>query len=236
MALSLVLYAGVIISFIGALYAFRLFRAGLLLLFVGLILIVVALAIPARSKRVAQQVTLLDNVMPEWQFSERHSITIDAPAADVFEAVRAVRANEIFLFRTLTAIRRMGRAGPESILNAPETIPILDVATRTSFLLLGNKPPHEIVIGARVVKPLKSKRLVREDFYRAGPPGAALAVMNFHVTPDGAGRSVLTTETRVFANTPRVARRFATYWRFILPGSDIIRRSWLRAIKRRAES
>jgi hypothetical protein len=30
-------------------------------------------------------------------------------------------------------------------------------------------------------------------------------------------------------------RRFAIYWRRIHPGSDIIRRMWLRAIKLRAE-
>jgi hypothetical protein len=32
-----------------------------------------------------------------------------------------------------------------------------------------------------------------------------------------------------------MARQFAVYWRLIHPGSDIIRRMWLRAIKRRAE-
>ena len=31
------------------------------------------------------------------------------------------------------------------------------------------------------------------------------------------------------------ARAFAVYWRIIQPGSDIIRRSWLRAVKDRAE-
>jgi hypothetical protein len=43
------------------------------------------------------------------------------------------------------------------------------------------------------------------------------------------------TETRVYAGTPAARRRFAIYWRFIRPGSGIIRRSWLEAIKRRAE-
>jgi hypothetical protein len=31
-------------------------------------------------------------------------------------------------------------------------------------------------------------------------------------------------------------RTFAVYWRIIRPGSGIIRRSWLEAIKRRAEA
>jgi hypothetical protein len=46
----------------------------------------------------------------------------------------------------------------------------------------------------------------------------------------------VTTETRVFADNAAAARRFAVYWRVIQPGSDLIRRGWLRAIKRRAES
>lgn len=59
--------------------------------------------------------------------------------------------------------------------------------------------------------------------------------MNFLVTPDEHGGSNIATETRVFANSDSARRRFAIYWRIIHPGSDIIRRMWLRAIKRRAE-
>ena len=41
-------------------------------------------------------------------------------------------------------------------------------------------------------------------------------------------------ETRVFANSPEARGRFARYWRVIYPGSAIIRRMWLRAVRRRA--
>jgi hypothetical protein len=44
----------------------------------------------------------------------------------------------------------------------------------------------------------------------------------------------VSTETRVFATSPAARRRFAAYWRVIYPGSAIIRRSWLRAIRHRA--
>ena len=59
--------------------------------------------------------------------------------------------------------------------------------------------------------------------------------MNFLVTPADDGGSILTTETRVYANSPAALRRFGIYWRLIHPGSDIIRRMWLRAIALRAE-
>jgi uncharacterized SAM-binding protein YcdF (DUF218 family) len=58
--------------------------------------------------------------------------------------------------------------------------------------------------------------------------------MNFLIAPDGPDGSVVSTETRVFATSPAARRRFAAYWRVIYPGSAIIRRMWLRAIRRRA--
>ena len=61
----------------------------------------------------------------------------------------------------------------------------------------------------------------------------AIAGMNFLVTPDGRGGSIVTTETRVYANSDSARRRFAAYWRVIYPGSALIRRMWLRAIARR---
>ena len=61
-----------------------------------------------------------------------------------------------------------------------------------------------------------------------------VATMNILVTEAGPERSLVTTETRVFANSGPARRRFAAYWRVIYPGSGLIRRMWLRAIQRRA--
>jgi hypothetical protein len=43
------------------------------------------------------------------------------------------------------------------------------------------------------------------------------------------------TETRVFATDAVALRRFTPYWRIIFPGSAILRVTWLRAVKHRAE-
>jgi hypothetical protein len=131
-----------------------------------------------------------------------------------------------------------GQTGPESIMNAPEQKPILDVATQTTFVLLAEEPPRELVIGTVVVAPPKARasgRLTPELFQKKLQPGVALATMNFLVTPDDHGGSTISTETRIYAKNRSALRRFAIYWRVIHPGSDIIRRMWLRAIKQRAE-
>ena len=60
--------------------------------------------------------------------------------------------------------------------------------------------------------------------------------MNFRIQEVDAVHCSLTTETRVYTVGPQVVRGFATYWRMIYPGSALIRRMWLRAIKLRAEA
>jgi hypothetical protein len=135
-------------------------------------------------------------------------------------------------------LRRFGRSGPESIINAPEDQPLLDVATRTGFLLLEDLPPHEVVIGAIVVAPPGTRRRRKfdaEDYKQLALPGFAVATMNFRVEALGGAGSRLITETRVFATDRDALQRFTPYWRVIFPGSAILRLTWLRAIKSRAE-
>jgi hypothetical protein len=204
--------------------------AGVLLGGVGLIL-------PASESRIVRVETRLDEFAPVWQFREFHTIRVAAPPTRVFEAIKRVRADEILLFRMLTWIRRGGQPLPPGILNAGEREPLIDVATRSGFVRLADDVPRELVIGTVVLAPPGTHgTLTPQVFQKDLAPGFALATMNFIVAPDGPGRSVLSTETRVFANSPPARRRFAAYWRLIYPGSAIIRRMWLRAIELRATS
>jgi hypothetical protein len=161
-------------------------------------------------------VSRLDTIMPAWQFWEFHQTRVAAPPERVFEAIKAVTAGEILFFRTLTWIRRLGRRGSESILNAPKDQPILNVATRSGFFVLADDPPSELVFGTDITS-------------------QTFAAINFRVQPADAG-AILSTETRVRATSDRARRRFAAYWFVIYPGSALIRRMWLRAVKRRAEA
>ena len=201
----------------------------------GAILVAIGVSLPTADARVEKRNTRLDEFVPAWQFSERHTIRIAAPPAKVFHAIGRVRANEIALFNTLTWIRRGGRKLPESILNAGETASLLDVATRSGFIYLANDPPREVVVGTVVFTPRGGHGALTAEQFKAGfPPGFVAAAMNFLVTPDGPNSTVVSTETRVFANTATTKRRFARYWRVIYPGSALIRRMWLRAVANRA--
>ncbi len=200
----------------------------------GAVLAAAALFAPASDSRVATASTALDEFGPAWQFHEFHTRRVSASPERVFEAIKQVRADEILLFRTLTWIRRGGRPLPPGVLNAGGDDPIIDVATKGGFVILAERAPHELVIGAIVAAPPGPRIRLAADQFRRPPPGFAVATMNFLVKADGAGASVVSTETRVFANGAHVRRRFAAYWRVIYPGSALIRRMWLRAIDRRA--
>ncbi|MGZ5445650.1 MAG: hypothetical protein ACXW5U_28310 [Thermoanaerobaculia bacterium] len=234
---SAIVYAGFITAFAG--FVFVLIRRprsrGAAIFAIGMLIAMIGFVLPAPEKRAAKVVTHLDESFPRWQFSEEHETPVAATPDRVFKAIRAVRADEIRLFRLLTWIRRGGRDLPENILNAGAERPLLDVATSGGFVYLADDPPREIVVGTVVVAPPGTRgRLTPEVFRKTLPPGFALAGMNFLVTPDGKGGSIVTTETRVYANSDSARRRFAAYWRVIYPGSALIRRMWLRAIARRA--
>jgi len=246
MILTLVAYAGCVITLFGFLALFHPFPAiglprhlhGAALAAVGLLITLGALLVPATETNVATARTRLDEYMPRYQFSERHSIRVNVPPTVAFQAVQRVTADEIRFFRTLTWIRRFGRKGPESILTSPEHMPLLEVATRTTFMQLALEPPAELVVGTLVAKPApESKRpRIPSEFVALALPGFAKAAMNFRVEPDGRGGSVISTETRVFATDDAARRRFGVYWRIILPGSALIRNGWLAAIERRTDT
>lgn len=210
-------------------------RCGVTLAAASVAVALAGLALPAFESRTAAPIARLDEFAPSWQFHEVHSLRIAAPPARVFDAIKQVRADEIFLFRALTWIRRGGRPLPPGILNAGADRPILEVATHGGFIYLADDAPRELVVGAVVAAPAGARRkLTPQRFKEPFPPGFAVAAMNFRVTPDVAGGSLLSTETRVFASNASARRRFAAYWRVIYPGSATIRRMWLRAVARRA--
>ncbi|HEX5761213.1 MAG TPA: hypothetical protein VF121_18660, partial [Thermoanaerobaculia bacterium] len=169
-------------------------RGGLAVGAAGLALVVAGALLPAPTRRVAARTTHLDDFMPAWQFGERHALRVQAPPARVYAAIRSVTADEIRLFRLLTSIRspRLTRRAESILAPAPAT-PILDVALRTTFILLAEEPPRELVVGTVVVGRVAPGKHGPQDFLALTRPGYAKAAMSFHVAPREAGWSLVTT-------------------------------------------
>jgi hypothetical protein len=215
----------------------------------GLVVVVIGASLPSKEIRVAAPRTQLDQFLPTYQFNEFHSVHIAAPKDKVYTALKQVNAEEILFFHTLVWLRRLGRPGPESILNPPPNMPLLEVATKTTFILLAEEPSREIVFGTLIAAPRgwRPRGERTPEAFKAllalGHPGFVLAAMNFRLEDcdttarrDSGPCTLLTTETRIYATDASSRRAFARYWRVIYPGSSLIRRMWLRAIKKRAEA
>ena len=177
-------------------------------------------------------VTLLENVMPVYEMHEVHSIWVPAEPDIAYEALLTVSAREVRLLGPLMRLRALGRSR-----RVPDSgTPLLDEMMKAGFVELGVRPGKEIVLGAigRFWSPLGNRPLEVTDFSRFDEPGYAKAAMNFTVEVEAAGSRV-TTETRIVGTDAAATRKFRTYWLLIRLGSGAIRRSWLKAIRRRLE-
>lgn len=256
MSAVIVVYLGLITMFVGSVSVLKPLKflaihsrwQALAVVAAGLLIVIIGASLPARETRVTTPRTQLDQFVPAWQFNEFHSVRIAAPREKVYTALKQVTADEILFFRTLIWVRRFGRPGPESILNPPPNTPLLEVATKTTFIVLTEEPNQEFVVGTLIAAPpgwRPSGNKTSEGFKALAAsqqPGFALAAMNFRLEDcnppqkDAAPAcTLLTTETRVYATDAPTRRRFARYWRVIYPGSALIRRMWLRAVMKRAE-
>jgi hypothetical protein len=243
---SVVVYLGLAGVMLGALSLLKPLRwlgirtraHGAALLLTGTGVVAIGWALPTPERHGPADGSRLDGVVPVYQFVERHETRIHADPERVYAAVKGVTAGEIQLFRVLTWIRSprwpWGRTR-ETILSAPAGEPILEVALRSGFVLLAEETNREIVFGS-VVCCGGARATSAAEFAALELPGVAKAVMNFRLTQEADGWTQLSTETRVFATDPAACRRFAAYWRVIYPGSALIRRMWLRAIRLRAEA
>lgn len=172
---------------------------------------------------------LIDEFMPEYQFSERHQMVVKAPAAVVRRAAEEWRPDESLLWRALLRLRGLGR--PAGTLR--------EWGEGTGFLRLA-ETDEEIVYGQagrfwelRERSALESPRTA-EDFRAFSDPRSAVAVFNLHGEPLAPDRTLLSTETRVNALSPQARRRFRLYWLLIRPFSGLLRRAMLRGIAARA--
>jgi hypothetical protein len=182
--------------------------------------------------------SLLDEVMPEYDVHEVHELWVPAKPEPAYEAVKAVTAKEVRLFGPFMSLR----AVPARLQRKPRSLdahaPMLTRMLEAGFVDLGAEPGSEVVLGAvgrfwspTGNLPLRTVR-TREDFKVFAEPGYSKAAMNFSVEPQRDG-SLLRTETRVVGTDAEATRKFRRYWWLIGWASAAIRRSWLKAIRRR---
>jgi hypothetical protein len=168
--------------------------------------------------------TLLSEVLPEYDFRERHSRHVAAPPERVFAAVRELCADDTPAVRVLFRLRG---------LRGDTRRPIFDQMERFGFVVVAEEPGRELVVAA-IGQPWRLRGGTRPrgvDFRTFAEPGFAKMALNWRLE-DG----TLSTETRVRLTDAQARRAFRRYWLVIRPFSGLIRRAWLRAVARRAEA
>ena len=118
---------------------------GALILLISLVAAVATLVLPAGDTRIQSQI---DEFAPVYQMGEIRTIRVNAPHDRIYAAIREVTLDEIAFFQTLTWMRRFGRRGRESLIDASGGRLLLETATRTGFFVLAEDPGSELVLGA----------------------------------------------------------------------------------------
>jgi hypothetical protein len=188
---------------------------------------------------------LIDDYLPRWDVRECHHIRVAASPETVYAALSETDLGAAPLVRLLLGARALagaimdGRAGVRSLAGRARAPITLRTFEARGFRRLAERRPAELVIGleGRFWRPDGDLRTpLAESFATTAPAaGTARAVWNFALTSLPDGTTELTTETRVLCADATARRRFLPYWLLIRPGSGLIRRSMLRAVRRSAE-
>ena len=170
----------------------------------------------------------LDDFLPAYEFSERHALAINAPAARIDEAVRSVSISDLPVARMLWWVRRLGRTygtSSKPFVGGELSGVVLD-DVRGEGIVLGLTGQFWRILGGQrdAARPTTA-----DEFLAYERPDTCKAVIDFRV---GSGR--LSTETRVHVADPASRRKFRRYWLVIRPFSGLIRILLLRAARRRA--
>jgi hypothetical protein len=173
---------------------------------------------------------LIDDFMPEYEFSERHERIVAAAADAVRRAVEEWQPRESILWRLLLRMRGL-RAPAGSLRGWAESMGFLCLAETEDEVVYGLAGRFWSLRERDALAPVTSA----EEFRAFDDPGSAASLFNLRVEPLTVARTRLVTETRIHALGPAARRSFRLYWLLIRPFSGLLRREMLRGIAARAE-
>lgn len=183
-------------------------------------------------------VNLMNQLLPEWQFGEEHSLQLDSvtPGQAFASIIPSLSSEDPWIQRSIALrevpgrlLRRLGLSG--------NSLPRQAFGPH-SFTLLGQTPDQEVAFGL-------AGEFWRLDYglHPISDAAAFVAKLNvprlvLNVCVETMGRSGcrLVTHTRVYCPTDAQRRRFAPYWYAIRPVSGLIRQRLLQRIASQART
>ena len=204
--LSTLVYSGIALALCGLANLALPFRflgirkrsVGAFLLAGGSCLAIAALLWPAPMIRVAQHRTVLDDIIPEYQFSERHSKRVHAKPDQAMQAIRQATWGDMKSLITLLRIRGAVIRKPyHDTGDFAQDKRILDAFSASGYLFGGGE--HEVAMfgvwNAKLNRHPDVHNLQQLADYRE--QGMVKTGYDFIVEDAGGGWSTITTETRM---------------------------------------
>ena len=191
---------------------------------------------------------LLDKYLPEYDVTEVHSIRIQAAPETVYNALMELSITEISgVVRFLFWLRALPeKPGAKKLAQRNGSKPFLKAMLDNGFTALAEQPPQEFVFGmiapgniGRFWKTAAMKNISLKDgqsFMAFTDPDYIRVVANFTITgAEKPGWVIVSTESRSKGLSKKAFKQFRPYWTFIRPWSGLIRRLWLKGVKRKVE-
>ncbi len=172
---------------------------------------------------------VLDDLMPRYEFCERHHRSVDATVEATWTALTTLTLADLTITRPLVVLRHLGQsAGAHKALLTDGPVGLL------------YREDRKVAIAGAIARPWQlqpSKKSVADlpSFLQFADPGWTKYLTEFRVEPGlSRNRCTLSTETRGLSTDERARRRFRLYWTLIRLPSGLIRRDILRSVARTA--
>jgi hypothetical protein len=195
----------------------------------------------AREHGEIRSETLLDEVLPVYDFRGVETTTINASPVQIFGALRAVTLGDMPLAYALGTLRYLPGllSGRKQRQQDELSRPFFEVA---DMRVLAETPDQEVVIGSiGKLHDMLDQQFVKvpdlETFKRFDQPDYEKFVQSIRIVgEDESAGCRIVAEHRTQALSPSARRKFAIYWYLLVGwGGNFLLRLLLRAVKRRAE-
>jgi len=168
---------------------------------------------------------LIDKYLPEYTFSEYHSIEVNCPVEVVYACAKNFDMSKSKLIKLLFTLRGL----PTQRMN------LQGFLADMKFTVLEEKVPCEYLAGfwlKKKIEPIPDYEAFIQNTISAG----IKVVWNFHCKINSDDKMQLSTETRILCVNPKTKLTFGLYWLAIRPFSGLIRKKMLQIIKEDAEA
>ena len=179
--------------------------------------------------------SLIDRLLPNYQFSERHETLVDCPPGELLDLIQTWEPRDRF-----SDVAMSLRQTPARLMHAlaPSRHPAPRPFSLRSFIPLGRDGDRAMAGGLIGQFWRNDFGLVRitgpDEFVAFNAPRTPKLVLGFMAEPEGK-QTRLITETRVYCPDRHSYLMFLPYWLLIRPASGLIRRRMLGAIRGIAE-